>query len=83
MTVVNKKNPITSRLIGEIKEALESVKFGSIEIFIQNKIVTQITVRNIHKTSVEIQDENLYDKESASKKIIIKNKTRQMSNLHE
>ncbi len=46
---------IPQHLLSEIKDALESVKFGSIEIFVQNSVVTQITVRNIHKTSVEIE----------------------------
>lgn len=45
-----------SRLLSEIKEALRSVSYGSIEIFVQNKVVTQITVRNIKKTSVEIEE---------------------------
>lgn len=48
------KNLISSNLLSEIKDALESVDYGSIEIFIQNKVVTQITVRNIHKRSVDI-----------------------------
>ena len=58
MTNVNQKQ-IPQHLLQEIKEALQSVKFGSIEIFVQNSIVTQITVRNIHKTSMEIQNENM------------------------
>lgn len=58
MTRVN-QNQIPQHLLTEIKQALESVKFGSIEIFVQNKVVTQITVRNIHKTSMEIQKENV------------------------
>lgn len=45
-----------SQLLSEIKEALKSVSYGSIEIFVQNKTVTQITVRNIKKTSVEIEE---------------------------
>lgn len=45
-----------SNLLAEIKEALKSVSYGSIEIFVQNKVVTQITVRNIKKTSVEIDE---------------------------
>jgi hypothetical protein len=49
------QNQIPNHLLSEIKQALESVKFGSIEIFVQNKVITQITVRNIHKTSVEIE----------------------------
>ncbi len=46
---------IPAHLLAEIKSALESVKFGSIEIFVQNKIITQITVRNIHKTSMQME----------------------------
>jgi len=43
---------ISESLIVEIKSALQSVKnFGSIEIYIQNGVVTQITVRNIKKTN--------------------------------
>lgn len=51
-------NQIPNHLITEIKDALESVKYGSIEIFVQNKVITQITVRNIHKTSVELEKED-------------------------
>ena len=43
---------ISKILISEIKKALKSVKnFGSIEIYIQKGLVTQITVRNIKKTN--------------------------------
>lgn len=52
-----KTNQIPNHLLSEITTALESVKYGSIEIFIQNKVITQITVRNIHKTSVDIEKE--------------------------
>lgn len=52
------QHTISSNLLDEIKDALESVRYGSIEIFVQNKVVTQITVRNIHKTSVEIEKDN-------------------------
>jgi len=39
-------------LIEEIKQALKDVKGGgSVEIFIQNHKVTQITTRNIKKTN--------------------------------
>ena len=44
-------------LFDEIKEALEKVIFGSVEIYVQDKKVTQITVRNIKKTSVSIEEE--------------------------
>lgn len=43
---------ISEGLMTEVKSALQSVKaYGSVEIYIQNGIVTQITVRNIKKTS--------------------------------
>jgi len=43
---------ISEVLVTEIKGALQSVKnYGSIEIYIQNGVVTQITVRNIKKTN--------------------------------
>lgn len=43
---------VTQNLIEEIKQALKSVKgWGSLEIIIQDNKVTQISVRNIKKTS--------------------------------
>lgn len=54
------KNKRTS-LLSEIQEALEHVSYGSIEIFVQNKVVTQITVRNIKKTSVDIEESDDVD----------------------
>lgn len=54
----NSINNDSSELYSEIKNALRSVKYGSIEIIVQNKVVTQITVRNIHKTSVDLDLEN-------------------------
>lgn len=43
---------ISKTLVLEIKEALGSVSsYGSVEIYIQNGVVTQITVRNIKKTN--------------------------------
>ncbi|KKQ51330.1 hypothetical protein A2865_03105 [Candidatus Woesebacteria bacterium RIFCSPHIGHO2_01_FULL_39_17] len=43
---------ISEALILEIKDALKSVKsHGSVEIYIQGGLVTQITVRNIKKTN--------------------------------
>lgn len=43
---------ISPELLAEIESALRAVKsYGSIEIYIQRGVVTQITVRNIKKTS--------------------------------
>jgi len=56
MIKTNQQN-IPAHLLSEIKNALESVKYGSIEIFVHNKIITQITVRNIHKTSMDMDEQ--------------------------
>jgi len=43
---------ISEILIVEITDALKSVSsYGSIEIYVQDGVVTQITVRNIKKTN--------------------------------
>jgi len=45
-------NKISNTLMSEIKSAIKSVKaYGSVEIYVQNNVVTQITVRNIKKTN--------------------------------
>lgn len=42
---------VSETLLLEIKKALKGVNnYGSVEIFVQNGVVTQITVRNIKKT---------------------------------
>lgn len=49
---------VSSSLVEEIVEALKTVgPYGSIEIYIQNSVVTQITMRNIKKTNVELPDD--------------------------
>lgn len=48
---------ITKSLIEEIRQALKNVRgWGSIEIYVQDHKVTQITERNIMKTSHNIKD---------------------------
>ena len=42
---------ISDRLIEEVKEALKGLNFGSIELYVQNGEVTQITRRHIRKTN--------------------------------
>lgn len=43
---------ISPKLLAEIEDALRSVdSYGSIEIYVQKKVVTQITIRNIKKTT--------------------------------
>lgn len=44
--------PVSETLVSEIKKALVKVdRYGSVELFIQNGVVTQITVRSITKTN--------------------------------
>ncbi len=40
-----------SDLLNEIRKALSSIKWGSIEIFVQDSMVVQITERSIKKMS--------------------------------
>jgi len=43
---------VSPELLEELKGALRSVNgFGSVEIYVQDNTVTQITVRNIKKTN--------------------------------
>ncbi|MBI4067643.1 DUF2292 domain-containing protein [Candidatus Gottesmanbacteria bacterium] len=46
---------LSQSLIDELTHALHMIKgYGSIEIYVQDSTVTQITVRNIKKTKVNI-----------------------------
>lgn len=48
---------ITQDLVDEIKQALKNVRgWGSVEIIVQDSKVTQITERNIKKTSHNIKN---------------------------
>lgn len=48
---------ITRELLDEIKEALKNVRgYGSVEIYVQDHKVTQITERNIKKTNHNIRN---------------------------
>ena len=47
---------VSQPLVDEIIYALQTVRaYGSIEIYVQNSMVTQITVRNIKKTNMTIE----------------------------
>lgn len=49
---------ITSDLIEEIKQALKNVRgWGSVEIYVQDGKVTQITERSIKKTNHDLKRE--------------------------
>ena len=48
---------ITRELLDEIKEALKNVRgYGSVEIYVQDHKITQITERNIKKTNHSIRN---------------------------
>jgi hypothetical protein len=48
---------ISKELMDDVKMALKNVRgWGSVEIFVQDNKVTQITERNIKKTSHSIKD---------------------------
>ncbi|MCL4418612.1 DUF2292 domain-containing protein [Patescibacteria group bacterium] len=43
-------------IISEIQKALDDMIFGSVELYVQNRKVTQITVRHIKKTNVGVSE---------------------------
>jgi hypothetical protein len=61
--VINQKLKIknSTALLDEIKNVLKSVSFGSVEIYVQNSKVTQLTVRKILKTKYDIGEEDMQE----------------------
>ncbi|MCL5438801.1 MAG: YezD family protein [Patescibacteria group bacterium] len=49
----------SSKLLGEIEKALDGVIFGSVEIYVQDGKVVQISKRSIQKTNITITDQSL------------------------
>jgi hypothetical protein len=50
----NSVNKIPEKLLNEIASSIHSVKgWGSVEIFIQNNVVTQITEKSIKKPKID------------------------------
>ena len=66
---------ISSQLLEEIKTALQSVNFGSIEIYVSDSNVTQITTRTIKKTTTTVGKKAYKKNESngKSKKFVLSN----------
>lgn len=58
----------TPQLISEINHALDNLNWGSVEIYVQNDVVTQITVKNIKKTSVSSKTERILSQNSNGNK---------------
>lgn len=50
---------LSEKLMKDIKEELEKIGYGSLEIYVQNNKVTQITVRNIKKTNIDMTDRQI------------------------
>ena len=63
---------VSKALVDEILQALRTVNhYGSIEIYVQNSVVTQITIRNIKKTSVSINHANASEQKIAGSVSVI------------
>lgn len=58
----------TPQLINEINQALDNLNWGSVEIYVQNDVVTQITVKNIKKTSASSKTERVLPQNSNGNK---------------
>lgn len=50
----NSTKKISPQLIARIEKVLKDKAWGSVEIYVQNYEVTQITDRNIHKTTESV-----------------------------
>lgn len=61
--MINQKLKIKNSpaLLEEIRNVLKTVSFGSVEIYVQNSKVTQLTVRKIVKTKYDIAEEETQD----------------------
>lgn len=44
---------VNNSIIEEIKQALDNLEYGSIEVIVQNREVTQISTRIIKKTNIK------------------------------
>lgn len=43
------------QIINEVQKALDSIEFGSIEVFMQAGIPTQVTIKKIQKTGISVK----------------------------
>lgn len=59
---------VSKDLISEIVQALKNVRWGSVELFVQNDRVTQITERNIKKTDHSTKDLEQFPLDNNSEK---------------
>ena len=69
---MNKK--ATAQLVDEINSAFKDLMWGSVEIYVQDNVVTQITVKNIKKTRVSTRDESKRLENSKNEKQVLTNR---------
>lgn len=69
-----KKN--SSKLLGEIEKALEDVLYGSVQIFITDGEVSQITKTVIKKTSLKLNNNEKSNTFQNNSESVIQSKTK-------
>ena len=74
-----KKN---AQLIEEINDALTDLAWGSVEIYVQDNVVTQITVKNIKKTRVSPKNSKTLSENSKNKSQVLTNKKEKYINVY-
>lgn len=56
------------QVISEVEKALDDILFGSVELYVQEGKVTQITIRHIKKTGVQTGRQNGHFQKTAHTK---------------
>ena len=56
------------QVISEVEKALGDILFGSVELYVQEGKVTQITIRHIKKTGVGVGNTNRYSQKHVHSK---------------
>jgi hypothetical protein len=61
---------VSAELIRELIQSIHQVRgYGSVEVYIQDHTITQITVRSIKKTSAKLSSNNIKSKQTLDKPI--------------
>lgn len=76
MDMVNTSNQRSKKLLEELERALRSLEYGSVEIYVQDNTVTQITIRNIKKTSLKINGDVSQVQEEIQRKFHVQRKSK-------
>ena len=56
-------------IISEIKQAIENIQYGSVEVIVQDGTVTQISTRIIKKTNLKPQQTPVNEVKNLKKKV--------------